>query len=492
MKIYEIRESVRANVIVDTDQSFDEVLFFNPLQKKLIYAYAKASSKPEKLSFLLNLFKPFEDIDYFYSETHKDLMGSDECYSAVVKKYVRNPHVWVTSIQKIQPYLFDSKYLLIGRYQSIAEKCTGKYMFNQTMHWSGIHNGCRTLEGLVENNGFFLNRRSLESEFFDPLMKVIKNNNLFVNCYWNKIEIYDELSKLTLQLELSSEEISPWILFPLESRNKGRKQNIQMILKIFSKYPEIFSLYTILNSQLNLVSEYLKKYEALTKTETFVRLEQSVNYMLEDFIDKNEGAYYDKNWLLLYFVNRNSVERVTIQSFTKNKIRLYRKVKYTSDRLNRVEERDIRGYYMYTTETLAKELILSGLINVGNLEEPHPWYDYELLSKGLSDAWSLQFFKLPYQMSERIFYEYDEVQDHLKSEILYAQASSEDLQDTRILDRKYDASINCYFELVEKNNNPQKFKLERSSRMNLKSARIVKFRKELQQKLIKIKTDDNT
>ena len=492
MILYELKHDLRDRCELDiksiddkTVNSLDEYLFRFPRQRKLAYAYLKSMSADSTIAIskLHALFKDFDDLEWLlHSTTHKKRKLNDEIYSNVVQKYIRNPYTWVSSMVHVQPYLFDAKYLLLGQFQSVADRCTWAYINTQSMHYAGIHNKVRTLEGLEKHNHWFVDKLAIEKKFYDKLLKRFNfSAALRIKAYSRWIEVYDDVSKLCLQFELHPLEIRLKIIFPVGSRQRGRKINNTLTMKLLSRYYELFTLYNTLTSSQSDVAAYLNALSANNelRSDTYSRLHASLVQVLSDFVDKSKGSYFDDEKLLnLYAVNSNSVERYAIAISRKYKrLRIYRKVKILNDKFNRTDDICLSSYSIWGTdiEYWAHELLAMGIINIGHVTEKHSLYDYELLATGKSQTFALQFLKLPQVQATRIFEQYESMQDLLQSEVNYLLDNNRDATDTRTWSKLPATKINTYFEWLHKCLDNDKFEEERKSRLSAKNASIINF-----------------
>ena len=489
MILYEIKQELRDLVIIDINiiddiefVSFDEYLFRFPQQKKLVYAYLKECTEPIELSKLHKKFKWFGNLEWLLQNpVHQYEQEFDKKYAKVVNKYVRNPYTWVSSMINVQPYLFDAKYLLIGQYQDIAEKCAWAYFNTQSMQYPGIYNEVRTLDGLQQHNDWFIERLSIEKEFFDNILSFMTfSSSLRVKSYYKYIEVYDDASTLTMQFELTATEIITRVIFPKGSKNRGRKGSTSLVMKLFSNYRELFQLWGRLSAAYDTITTYLGRLDALNieRSNTYNRLFITTKQVLTDFMMKDSGTYMDdEHYLNLYSVTNGSVERWTI-SFSKKckNVRLHRKIKFLNDKLNRTDEIQFSSYNLgHDIDKISHFLLMSGFINIGHVKARHNFYDYELLATGKSDTFALQFLKLPQLLASNVFAKYVACQDILSSEVEHLISSGLDAKDTRYKRKHKATNITTYFEWYYRQQDQEKFDSERSVRYQEKQRLIKNF-----------------
>ena len=75
------------------------------------------------------------------------------------------------------------------------------------------------------------------------------------------IEVFDENSQLTIQFELNELEVKTRIIFPKNSRQRGRKQNAFITMKLIARYSELFNLYNTITNNQNKILTYLHALE---------------------------------------------------------------------------------------------------------------------------------------------------------------------------------------------------------------------------------------
>lgn len=485
MVLYDLK-NLRDFCIIDVEQidaklttSLDQFMYNFPEIKTLAYAYLKYSNKPIKISTLHLMFKQFNKIEWFDSVEHLSLLKSDEIYKKVVSRYVRNKWTWISSTLPIQSHLFDAKYLLIGTYQKVALECSNDYYKTVSMHYCAPYNNLRSLE-FVSNNELFIERNRIESEFFNELLRKFNfNQKLIVKWYYKFIEFYDTTTKLTLQFELNEDESRMMVIWPRGTGKQCRYTSSSQIFKLLQRYPELFNLYqTIFNSR-HRIAQYLTdlinlniKYRTI-----YDKMLLSTVTVLEDLYAQNEATYIDNERIDMYFVHHESIERVGVL-VKKGRLRLYRRIKILNDNMNRHDELMYCSYRLpqKDIESQARELIQMGFMNIGDVEQKHTMYDYELLATRKSSEYLLQFLKLPAVDAMKLFTKYEDQLNALKAEVQYIEANSIQTPDTRVQkDHFKEDYISTYFEYQALCTKSAEFIESRKQKLNTKRKRIREF-----------------
>lgn len=492
MILYEIRENIRQKVQFDITEftlssgetirfnSLDEFLFRAPLLKKLVYAYLKGMPDDGlmPLSYVANIFSEFNSVEYFSSGLHCDRMIHDTLYKKLVEKYIRNVHTWAGSMIYVQPYLFDAKYLLIGQYQKIADKCAWEWSNVQSMHYAGIHNHVRTLVGVKKHNDWFTTRMSIEKSFFSSIFRNLSfNPALVIKSYWKFIEVFDKNTQLTVQYIFSETRVDTRIIFPRNSKKYGRQDAPYLTMKLFARYQELFNLHIILSSKTIEISKYFTDLEQnkITHVDTWSRLHAATKQIVLDQLKKESGTYIENRQLSMYFVNVNSVERCTFTISNKSKhFRIYRHVNIAGhdDTLH-------HGSYLLGSkdcDMIATKLLDMGFMNIGynSTEHLHNMSDYKLLSDSKSDAFSIQFLKLPQNEASKLFDSYADVQQLLSAEVEYALENNIEYKDTR-QKKNYTSDMNTWFEWKQYTEDSAKYDAERKEKQQNKRQLIRNF-----------------
>lgn len=488
MRIYSIKEEIRANVIIDVftieDKKFKEIdtyLFNFPLNKTLVYSYLKYTDKKVKISYLHDIFKDVGELRYLDSKEHKHLLENDIVYNKVITKFIRNKYIWCNVLHGLQPHFFDAKYLLLGEYQKVASKCANNFFHTQAMHYSGLVNSIRITQKHIDKfNTFFIEKKNLEVEYFDIILKDIrKNKNVIAYGYYNKIEIYDIKTELVLQIDLGENglhEINT--LFPTIKKVRNKQESKRLATNILVKNEDLISLYNKLLSReyMKLTNKYLSNLNDLKKTNVYKILKYSVKQMLVDLHSEDKTTYFNSKFIDGYFVHNNVMECTRINiSEVNNFLRLQRKIYVDLFGVSKTIE--LSSYMTYNDfNTNTDFLLMSGLINIGKLERKHNMYEYKLLSSGDNDNYSLSFMKANVFDTYYLWEDYIKLQPSLKKDIEYAIKNKKEIKDTRNTHLR-DVNFNTQFELYEYEENPKTYRENRDSIVNNKNKNIIKFKK---------------
>jgi len=483
MEIYELRD-LRTKCQIDIDQidgltttDLDLYLYHFPLQKKLAYAYLKEVSTV-KLSVLHELFSQFGDIDYFSSAIHTERQ-IDPAYAKVTKKYVRNPWIWITAMQTVQPYLFDAKYLLVGEFQNVAKKCVDDFYKAQLMHYTVSYNKLKTIDHMEGHNQWFIDRRDIEKSFFNDILKRFHfNQKLRVKWYYKFIEFYDESSTLTLQFEIGRYETKMRIIWPPGNRKQSREDSQFQVMKMLQRYPELFTLYHRIHNNRKDVVQYFNSLVANDNNNylTYQVLKATMVAFLEDLHSNEPGAYIESEDIIGYFVHHQSVEKIAIRP-QGGQLRFYRYCKILNDKYGRSDILSYSSYKLNEKEigNQATELLRMGMVNIGSTKHAHQLLDYELLATERANEFALQFFKLPSRQAGEFFADYEMLLDLLDGEVRYLAAEGANAEDTRDTEPPVQDWVSTYFEWLAKERDPKVFAEEREMRLNAKRKRIREF-----------------
>lgn len=497
-ELYDLRD-LRSKCNMDVMQighlgtkSLDQYLFNFPLQKQLAYAYLKnVGSTPVKISYLHSLFKEFDRVIYFKSKEHKQRMKDDEIYKKIVNRYVRNPWTWVTSMQPMQPYFFDSKYLKIGQFQKIAKRCADTYFNVQLMHYTIPYSKIKTKDHMSNHNEWWIERQKIEKSYFNNLLKPLRiSTKLRYKWFHRYLEFYDTVSTLTLQFEISQFEVKMHIIWPRGSKKRSRKESQYQIMKLIQRYQELFALYQKLSNDRMERCTYLDATKSVDEKfpETFKMLKGTMVHFLEDIHNQNGSAYINDQEVQCYLVHQGSVESCVLAA-RRGKIRLYRTIKLLNDPLERTDTIDLCSYLIpeKDIESQAAELLYIGMLNIGDKRELHTMYDYELLATGKSKEFALQYFKLPSIDAMKFFSDYEEQLELLKVEIQYYEENDLQVEDTRdFSSEKLDYPLTTYFEWDKFNTDPVRFDRDREKFSIEKDNRIKDFVKKNKHTLDKL------
>lgn len=492
MQIYELKDNIREKVILDVNIigtksiiSFDHYLYQFPLTKTLVYSYVKYSKSSLNISELHKMFSLWNTIEWFSSDEHHSLMKTDKWYKKVYVRYVRNVFTWTTSIQPMQSHFFDAKYLLIGEYQSIAKTCAKTYFDSQFNHYTIPYSTIKYLETINLHNAWFLDRNKIENEFFTSILKNIHfNNSLRITWYYKYIEFYDDSSTLTLQFCLNEYSIDTKLIWPVGSSKHVSKDN-NSLLKFFQRHSSVFALYQKLSNSLTHIQSYFAKLNSnINKhSHSYELLLGVMTNFISDLHNKVECAYLEDHRVTGYAIHQNSIERVSFHA-KNNTLRMYRKIKWCDDVLNRNDTIAYSSYMMKakSIEEQSIELLHSGFICWSHIEERYSFYDFELLSTGKSKEFAIQYFKMPPIDAMQLFEPYIYQLNLLDAEIQHCIESNSIIEDTRCKDIE-DDYISTTFELKSKSKDEDEFKSSRKRKLNMKRQHISKFIKTYKQQI---------
>lgn len=493
MQIYDIKQLVRDNVIIDVTvidnevvETIDQYFFKFPLQRQLVYAYLKTSSN--KISTLHKIFSKFSDIKWFDSKEHQELLKNDDAYAKVVNRYVRNPHTWVNATMQIQPYFFDSKYLLIGEYQSLAKQCVHNFLTSQFNHYTIPYSTTKFVDAIQHHDKWFINKKSIENTFYESILSDVSiPQHLLYKWYNNYIEFYDTKSDLTLQFELQQYKVQMRLIWWQGSKKCSRATSQYDLFHFLQRNQSMFKLHQKLSKSLDKIQEFRTKLEQniVNNQQSYDILLGTVKYFLDDLHHRNDGSYIKSSQVFGYVVHTNSVERMIIRSTKSNKIRVYRRVKYLNDKLNRTNEIRYASYLLKgnDTESQAKELLHNDLLSISPSGVFYNLYDFELLATSAHSDFALQWFKVPPIDTVSIFDDYVAQQNLLEASIQYHLQNNVQIEDTRVKGSDEKTFISTNFERYQLDNNTVDFDVERKENLSLKRRRIRQYSTEYKKQI---------
>lgn len=456
-RIYHLEDSIRDSCIVDineidghTIRSLDEYAFRFKVNWILVYGYLKTCKKPTKLSYLHKIFTGNHTLEHFDSAKHLKYYAEDEDYRNVINKYVRNKYTWCKTMSPLQSYFFDSKYLLMGNYQKIAKKNAMSFFTSQNTHYSVMINRFKVSQKHVDYyNIFFEEKKALEKQFYNEYLKQYNNPNLTFLFHYNKIEIFDKVSQLFLQIELNHGGIydSKICFSTNKKKNRTVDESKRLALNIIVKNPDISHLYNrlITGEGVAYVNNYLNQVDALKLTDQYQHLFVSYESLIKDIKNREESCYFDDEYFIdTYLVHNKYYEKVRVNKiFSGEDIRLSRIVNFKLD--GEYTEMELKSFRLKgDIREQTEYFIMSDLLNIGHVNREHNTFEYELMCQGDHVDYMIAFMREPTLDATRLFNDYVEVQRSMELDVEYHLDNNIKIKDTRDKCDKRDRIISLF------------------------------------------------
>lgn len=452
MKIYALPNNYYDKVILDTkkidDVSFgtlDEYLYRFPLHKRLVTAYVKRLDVTINISTLHDLFCDFDKIGYYDSDVHAERMESDDIYNFVTNRHVRNPIVWTTSTQRIQSYYFDSKYLKIGKYQSIARKNAHQYFKMQSTNNVINFSKVRTLDNIDKHNRYFTDRFKLEGLLKNFVESHIGTQYVVV-VYDQTIEIRVESKNATIQIEFTKWDCEIYLIWGDGLRSRKKSNSFNDIFSVLKDNATIFDFY---KNVVSLGDDYIKKYiESLNSLKkehehTINIMVGNIKYSIRELFKEPLETYFTPT-INAYAIHNGVPERIYISRSAKTL------------RINRFVDFNTPNEIVHCTYTIGEKnftkiamfLFNMGVINVSLGDNIDDNFDYGLLAKGIQKNFAISFMKVPTTEASKMFNDFERFSKELDRCIF----DNPNPEDTRVFKKYDEIPENTYFELMSYKN----------------------------------------
>lgn len=445
IRIYNINKDLDKKVVMDVDQidgqdlynNFHLYLAKNYKTKFLVYNYLKLTDEESvNISYLHDLFKDFDNKDYFLGQKHKNLLKTNSNYKKTFYKCVKleNEFMWGEGQNRINAYTFDAKYMMLDEYHSIVFNATknlssvhthevGAYVYTRSLNYDNVR---------IQIDNFFKNKKKNEDEFFGDLFSIFnktKPDFLTAYGYSNYIEIYDTTSQLLFRVTLNRDNFHDYeMIFPTKKHGKDKTKAKNLAFNFVIKQMSVAQLLNRLMSDSFRLkcNAYLKKQNELTQTDEFEILQNSVKYILEDLRDNNKATCLG-NKVKLIQVRDNMIERNVLQvSDQNNFVRLHRNIEYTniktSEKILEFKSYFLKGDY----DDIAKQLIMEDFVNIHKVDSLFDMTEYKLISENKLNKINI-FMKEPIKdILDEYYYEYESIQNSMINELeMYVKTGEE-------------------------------------------------------------------
>lgn len=477
MKIYNLPEEFRTKCVIDLEQysSLDEYLLKNRLTRRLVYYYLKLTKNQQiQLSYLDEIFKNTSSYDELISEKQQSYLKSDQVYKKVFQKYISVPEIWTNGVNQIQAFYFDNKYLLNGKYQIYAHYADDFIQHYSNIHYvenlSSIRN--RNSEHLKYYNDWFKTKRRLERSFYEKILKKFDfSETLKIKYYWKYLEIFDTESLLTLQFEIRfGSNTTVRVLMPDDVKRSSFGRRNTLAFKFLTKHQTVSDLYRYFVNYENFdeVNEFTKELDSLEADQRFKMIQSKMIQILEDLRNEDESACYLNDYLSLYLIHYNSIEKNTIHYSEKNKLlRYYRQIKYEDGSIQKLSSYNLPK----NVKIASKHLIMSGFVSILPYKDSFDEKEYFLVSKDEHEnLYAIQFLRTPIKdVADEVSNHYLHYEKSLRLDIEHLQETGQKISfdDTR----KYHQEQKFkrfkyldYFSLLENEFNEEKFIQETEER----------------------------
>lgn len=487
MKLYDIKKEITEKCIIDINQysSLDEYLLKNKFLKRLVYGYLKKSDHNVKLSYLDQIFKNTTTLEGLYSNQQLEYYRNDQFYKYVFDKYIKSPETWLNGHITIQPYLFDSKFLLKGEYQIHAYHSVQKMFGIANPYYLGQKLNIRSFDQEILDfyNNWFKEKRNFERKFYDKIISKFEiPNHLQVRYYWKFIEIYDTTTSLTLQIELKNyTNSSVNVLMPVDvvRSSFGRRNNLSFKFLMKEKFASDLYSYLINSLNINEINEFLDKlehFEEMTQSKVY---QSVIVHILEDFRDKNDAGSFGDPFLDVYLLQYNSIEKNSLHySITNKLLRYHRKIKNSDGSIVQLASYNLPK----DIDKAAKILLMSGFINICQHGVEMSEKEYQYVAKDEdSNQYIMQFLRTPlYDVGNEMSL-YSDYEKQLSYDIKEMQKKGIEInfEDSRGYSKEYEytklkSNLN-YFDYMLYQKNKEKFLENNDKRLESVQKRLQDF-----------------